>query len=78
MSRYNSDLVKNHAPRTAPLSFLGKHTFKTPETAAEVAAWEELWLEIVPGTEAGLRLYYNEIVAYLQVRIIFKKKFVDF
>ncbi len=36
------------------------------ETVALIQAWEELWLDIVPGTEAGLRVYSNEIVAYLQ------------
>lgn len=27
------------------------------ETAQLIQLWEELWLDIVPGTEAGLRLY---------------------
>ena len=36
------------------------------ETESSVAAWDELWLETVPGTEAGLRIYLTDIVAYLQ------------
>lgn len=36
------------------------------ETDYVIQAWEELWLDIVPGTEAGLRLYISDIVPYLQ------------
>jgi len=36
------------------------------ETDYILQAWEELWLDVVPGTEAGLRLYISDIVPYLQ------------
>lgn len=36
------------------------------ETKQLIQSWEELWLDIVPGTEAGLRLYSSDIVGYLQ------------
>lgn len=32
------------------------------ETEDEVALWEEVWSELTPGTEGGLRLYLEEIV----------------
>ena len=35
------------------------------ETRQLIQSWEELWLDIVPGTEAGLRLYSSDIVGYL-------------
>ena len=42
------------------------------ETEPLAVAWDELWLDIVPGTEAGVRLYLAEIVAYLQRAITSK------
>lgn len=40
--------------------------FSLVETTQLIQSWEELWMDIVPGTEAGLRLYSSDIVAYLQ------------
>ncbi|KAK4005791.1 hypothetical protein OUZ56_010915 [Daphnia magna] len=70
MVRYNPDVVKNHSSQTVPIVFLGKHTFKTPETTQLIQSWEELWMDIVPGTEAGLRMYSNDIIGYLQRAIV--------
>lgn len=36
------------------------------ETAQMIQSWEELWMDIVPGTEAGLRMYSSDIIGYLQ------------
>jgi proteasome component ECM29 len=36
------------------------------ETAQLIQSWEELWMDIVPGTEAGLRMYSSDIIGYLQ------------
>ncbi len=69
MVRHNPDVVKNHAAKTVPVVFLGKHMFKTPETASLIQSWEELWLDVVPGTEAGLRMYSSDIVDYLEKAI---------
>lgn len=69
MIRYNPDVVKNHSARAVPIVFLGKHTFKTPETASLIQSWEEIWLDLVPGTESGLRMYSSDIVAYLEKAI---------
>ena len=36
------------------------------ETTQLIQSWEELWMDIVPGTEAGLRMYSSDIIGYLQ------------
>lgn len=36
------------------------------ETAQLIQSWEELWLDIVPSTETGLKMYCEDIINYLQ------------
>ena len=33
-----------------------------PSSAATVKLWEETWAELVPGTQAGVRLYLPELL----------------
>lgn len=36
------------------------------ETAQLIQSWEELWLDVVPSTETGLKMYCEDIINYLQ------------
>ncbi|KAB7502624.1 Proteasome-associated protein ECM29-like protein [Armadillidium nasatum] len=65
MHLQNGDVMKNHASNAMPLVFLAMHAQKnidgTDPTGVEI--WEEIWTENTPGTEAGVRLYLNEIIS---------------
>ncbi|KAL4235658.1 hypothetical protein ACF0H5_004053 [Mactra antiquata] len=69
VSQQSPDILKRHASLAMPLAFLAMH-----EDTAEgknkdndsLSLWEEVWLEVTPGTEAGIRLYLTEIVDLLQ------------
>ncbi|XP_037090667.1 proteasome adapter and scaffold protein ECM29-like [Pollicipes pollicipes] len=63
LSQHSPSQLKEHAADAASLAFFAMHREKTPETESEVAQWEEVWEELAPGTEGGLRLYLAEIVA---------------
>ncbi|XP_046357928.2 proteasome adapter and scaffold protein ECM29-like isoform X1 [Haliotis rufescens] len=74
MSQHSSDALKRHATLAMPLAFFAMHEkVKTDEggTAASSSqsVWEEVWQEITPGTEGGLRLYISEVVELLQMSL---------
>ena len=62
LSQHGSSQLKEHAADAASLAFFAMHRQKTPETEAEIGRWEEVWSELSPGTEGGLRLYLVDIV----------------
>lgn len=68
ISQYNPDVLKRHAALALPLAFFAMHE-KEPEntdkTEKKTSMWEEVWIDATPGTEAGLRLYLEEIVSLL-------------
>ncbi|XP_056020008.1 proteasome adapter and scaffold protein ECM29-like [Ostrea edulis] len=68
ISQYNPDVLKRHAALALPLAFFAMHE-KEPEdqdkTEKKTSVWEEVWLDATPGTEAGLRLYLEEVVSLL-------------
>ncbi|XP_064625293.1 proteasome adapter and scaffold protein ECM29-like isoform X2 [Lineus longissimus] len=74
MSRHAPDILKRHASLALPLAFLAMHE-KVPEdadtnsTSEKNTVWMEVWLDSTPGTEAGIRLYLQEIVAITQIAI---------
>ena len=41
-------------------------TIEPTETAQLIQSWEELWMDIVPSTETGLKMYCEDIINYLQ------------
>lgn len=63
ITRYNPDRMKAHAVQAMPLAFLAMHGIENPDI------WEEIWNEGTPGTESGIRLYLQEIVALLNVAL---------
>ncbi|MCL4116473.1 UNVERIFIED_CONTAM: hypothetical protein GTU68_001151, partial [Idotea baltica] len=71
MHNQNADVMKNHATSAMPLAFLAMHARKNPDGSdpTGVEMWEEIWGENTPGTEAGVRLYLNEIIAICQLAL---------
>lgn len=65
MNRHSHDILKSYATAILPLVFLGMHDKKETEPGVAKAVdscWEEVWLEVAPGTETAVRLYLTEIV----------------
>ncbi|XP_066988430.1 proteasome adapter and scaffold protein ECM29 [Macrobrachium rosenbergii] len=70
MHAQNNDVMKQHACEALPLAFLAMHAEKTPDndpSGAEI--WEEIWSDNTPGTESGVRLYLNEIIAICELAL---------
>ncbi|XP_005102218.1 proteasome adapter and scaffold protein ECM29 [Aplysia californica] len=71
ISVHSPDCLRRHANLVMPLTFFAMHERKDTENEGqakkdgEVSEWEEVWNEITPGTEAGIRLYLSEIVELL-------------
>ncbi|XP_062591295.1 proteasome adapter and scaffold protein ECM29-like [Saccostrea cucullata] len=68
ISQYNPDILKRHAALALPLAFFAMHEKEAEDkekTEKKTSVWEEVWLDATPGTEAGLRLYLEEIVSLL-------------
>lgn len=67
MSRYSPDVLKRHTAKAMPAVFFAMHGKKKTEgsssSSSNESLWEEIWLENTPGTEAGIRLYLDEIVS---------------
>uniref|UniRef100_A0A8C3CD18 Ecm29 proteasome adaptor and scaffold n=1 Tax=Cairina moschata TaxID=8855 RepID=A0A8C3CD18_CAIMO len=68
MGRYSPDVVKNHAKQVLPLAFLGMHEVPDEEKGEkeDSTLWAEVWQENVPGTQGGIRLYMQELIAITQ------------
>ncbi|GFO03251.1 proteasome-associated protein ecm29-like protein [Plakobranchus ocellatus] len=71
MARHAPDILRRHAKDAMPLAFFAMHEERKKEDGEggggsrrleETSDWEDVWNEITPGTEAGIRLYLPEIV----------------
>ncbi|XP_021353886.1 proteasome-associated protein ECM29 homolog [Mizuhopecten yessoensis] len=74
MSLHSPDILKRHATQAMPLAFFAMHEQKPEEEKSKspedsLSIWDEVWLEVTPGTEAGIRLYIQEIVELLRESI---------
>ncbi|GFS17153.1 proteasome-associated protein ECM29-like protein, partial [Elysia marginata] len=71
MARHAPDILRRHAKEAMPLAFFAMHEKRenveggSGKRAEESSDWEDVWNEITPGTEAGIRLYLPEIVDLL-------------
>ncbi|CAG5117500.1 unnamed protein product, partial [Candidula unifasciata] len=68
IAKNSPDCLRRHANLVMPLAFFAMHEQKQKEEGKktdEASEWEDVWNEIAPGTEAGIRLYLPEIVALL-------------
>ncbi|WAR24092.1 ECM29-like protein [Mya arenaria] len=73
ISQQSSDILKRHASLTMPLAFLAMHELAKDGSSNKgddsLSLWEEVWTEVTPGTEGGIKLYLAEIVSLLQETI---------
>ncbi|CAL1546641.1 unnamed protein product [Lymnaea stagnalis] len=69
ISHHSPDCLRRHANLAMPLAFFAMHEEVKKEDggskAEESSEWEDVWNEITPGTEGGIRLYLPEIVDLL-------------
>ncbi|KAL8623767.1 hypothetical protein ACOMHN_054073 [Nucella lapillus] len=67
ISQTAPDHLRRHASLAMPLAFFALHQEKTEEEkkSRECTEWEDVWNEITPGMEAGVRLYLSEITTLL-------------
>ncbi|XP_015601340.2 proteasome adapter and scaffold protein ECM29 [Cephus cinctus] len=55
INNHNQEILKNYSDIVIPLTFYAMHAEKTPGTENTVELWTNLWGEIAPGTETGIR-----------------------
>ncbi|BFY99626.1 hypothetical protein BsWGS_02666 [Bradybaena similaris] len=68
IAKNSPDCLRRHANLVMPLAFFAMHEQKQKDEgkkADEASEWEDVWNEIAPGTEAGIRLYLAEIITLL-------------
>lgn len=70
MSLHSPDILKRHATQAMPLAFFAMHEQKPEEKSKNpedsLSIWDEVWLDVTPGTEAGIRMYIQEIMQLLR------------
>uniref|UniRef100_A0A2C9KR44 TOG domain-containing protein n=1 Tax=Biomphalaria glabrata TaxID=6526 RepID=A0A2C9KR44_BIOGL len=72
ISEYSPDTLRRHANLAMPLAFFAMHEEVKKDDgkkSEDSSDWSDVWNEITPGTEAGIRLYLPEIVALLSSSI---------
>lgn len=68
IAKYSSDVVRKHATLLLPFAFYAMHEPKPTgenidnEESQNIEKYEELWNEFTPGTETGVKLYFQEIL----------------
>lgn len=67
VSHHNPDILKRHATLVMPFVFFAMHEQKDMEKDPDtnMSVWDDVWFEITPGTESGIRLYLTEITEIL-------------
>ncbi|CAI9736898.1 adapter and scaffold ECM29-like [Octopus vulgaris] len=67
ISQRSPDILKRHAALVMPFVFFAMHEPKntTKDSDSSLSIWDEIWFEIAPGTEPGIRLYLQEITEIL-------------
>ena len=70
INKYNPDKLKSNATQAVPLTFLAMHEQPVKgENDGILEIWEEVWSDITPGTEGGIRIFLVEIMALLSLAI---------
>nr|CAD7446900.1 unnamed protein product [Timema bartmani] len=67
IGQHSSDLMKNYTEVLAPLVFFAMHANKAPDSS--VGVWEEIWHELTPGTESGIRQNVSGICELLKTAL---------
>nr|CAD7576131.1 unnamed protein product [Timema californicum] len=67
IGQHSSDLMKNYTEVVAPLAFFAMHANSAPDSS--VGVWEEIWHELTPGTESGIRQNVSGICELLKTAL---------
>ncbi|XP_043596940.1 proteasome adapter and scaffold protein ECM29 isoform X1 [Bombus pyrosoma] len=69
INNYNQEVLKNYSSIVIPLTFFAMHAQKTQENESMMDLWTELWNEITPGTEAGIKQNIEPITNILRTSL---------
>ncbi|OXU22910.1 hypothetical protein TSAR_016170 [Trichomalopsis sarcophagae] len=70
INNHNQDILKKYSNIVMPLTFFAMHAEKVVgENEKTVELWTELWSEITPGTEAGIRQNLTVITSTLNTAL---------
>ncbi|XP_076224219.1 proteasome adapter and scaffold protein ECM29 isoform X2 [Nomia melanderi] len=64
-NNYNQEVLKKYSNIVIPLTFFAMHMQKTQENENMVDLWTDLWNEITPGTETGIKQNLETITELL-------------
>uniref|UniRef100_A0A914UY02 Uncharacterized protein n=2 Tax=Plectus sambesii TaxID=2011161 RepID=A0A914UY02_9BILA len=66
LANNNLELLKDYCGEVVPLIMMAKSTELPADGSGREMAdiWEEIWAELVPGSEGAVRLYRQEIVSF--------------
>ncbi|XP_029040341.2 proteasome adapter and scaffold protein ECM29 isoform X1 [Osmia bicornis bicornis] len=66
INNYNQETLRNYSNIVIPLTFFAMHGQKTQENENLIDLWTDVWNEITPGTEAGIRQNVESITNILR------------
>lgn len=70
IAQYNGELLKEQFSIAIPLIFFAMHCQKIEgEDNSHVEMWEEIWNEVTPGSEAGMKQHMSEICKILEMAL---------
>lgn len=65
----NQEIVKTYTKIVLPLTFFAMHAEKVAGNEATIEVWSDLWSEISPGTETGIRQNLSAILDILKTAL---------
>ncbi|KOC60812.1 Proteasome-associated protein ECM29 like protein [Habropoda laboriosa] len=66
INNYNQEILRNYFNIVIPLTFFAMHAQKTGENENMIELWIDLWNEITPGTEVGIKQNIEPITDILR------------
>lgn len=69
INNHNQELLGNYLNIVIPLTFFAIHAEKTQANENTIKLWTELWNDIAPGTETGIRQNLNTITTMLRTSL---------
>ncbi|XP_012280899.1 proteasome-associated protein ECM29 homolog isoform X2 [Orussus abietinus] len=65
INTHNQEILRNYSDIVMPLTFFAMHAEKVPGNEATIELWTDLWGDISPGTEMGIRQHLTAITTIL-------------